>query len=189
MSSLEQSRDHQSEIQQSQTGEQTTAERLVAIAGEIFAEKGRGATVREICGAAGCSVAAVNYYFGDKNQLYLRCVQAACEHKQRLFPLPELEDSRMASPQLLREFLRTIVSRMGAKANLSWHNTLMLREVMNPSKGVAEMLQSPFGRDFRTLDQLVSGLLGPQLDSPELRKGLVTQILGRCMFFSHGQEP
>ena len=85
--------------------EQSTAERLVDVAGEIFVLKGRSATVREICSAAECSVAAINYYFGDKNQLYLQCVRTACEHKQKLFPLPthiEQQDPE----QVMRSFLR-----------------------------------------------------------------------------------
>ena len=40
-------------------------------AGEIFAEYGyRAATVRQICEKAGANIAAVNYYYGDKERLY-----------------------------------------------------------------------------------------------------------------------
>jgi AcrR family transcriptional regulator len=48
-----------------------TREKLLEAAGQIFAEHGfQAATVREICSRAGANVAAINYYFGDKVELY-----------------------------------------------------------------------------------------------------------------------
>ncbi len=162
-------------------------DRLIDAAGAIFAELGPAATVRQICSAAGCSVAAVNYHFGDKHQLYVRCVQAACERKQRLFPLPNL-DQTGELPELLRSFLRAVNSRMAASSNVSWHNTLMLREVISPSEGVAEILKKPFRRDIGLLSELVARLLGSELDSEDLRHALVTQIVARCMFLRTGKS-
>lgn len=163
----------------------STAARLIDVAGPIFAAKGPDATVREICKEANCSVAAVNYYFGDKSKLYLKCVQAACERKKKLFPLPDITSNEDAS-ELLRKFLRTFTSRMAAKANLSWHNTLMLREVIAPSEGVAEMLSASFGRDFKSLEDVLSFLLGPEYDSESVRRDLAMQIVARCMFLRTG---
>ena len=53
----------------------TTRERIADAAGEIFAERGfDGTTVRDICQRAGANIAAVNYYFGDKQRLYLEAL-------------------------------------------------------------------------------------------------------------------
>ena len=132
--------------------EKPAADRLIDVAGEIFALKGSSATVREICRSAKCSVAAVNYYFGDKQQLYLRCVQTACEQKQKLFPLPKIQ-AQAAAPALLRTFLRALSSRIAGNANMSWQNTLMLREMISPSDGASEILQETNRQDFDVLDQ------------------------------------
>ena len=51
----------------------TTKAKLLEAAGEEFADKGfEKATIRGICELAGANIAAVNYHFGDKEQLYAR---------------------------------------------------------------------------------------------------------------------
>lgn len=165
----------------------STPEVLIDTAGRIFAAKGVTATVREICGAAGCSVAAISYYFGDKQQLYLRCVQAACERKQRLYPVPHIDD-QLPPQEALRVFLQAIAARVASQADESWHNSLMLREILTPSEGVAGMLQANFKSDFDLLNSVLSRLLGARLDSVELRQSLATQVFARCMFLRTGKE-
>ena len=53
-------------------------ERLLHAAGEVFAERGfRAATVRQITERAGVNLAAINYHFHDKGELYARALHAA----------------------------------------------------------------------------------------------------------------
>ena len=65
----------------------TTKVKLLEAAGEEFADKGfERATIRGICERAGANIAAVNYHFGDKEQLYARAViegiVAACKSRR-----------------------------------------------------------------------------------------------------------
>jgi AcrR family transcriptional regulator len=54
----------------SEKGEHTM-QQLIAVAQKLFAEKGfRGTSIREIVKEAGSNVAAVNYHFGSKENLY-----------------------------------------------------------------------------------------------------------------------
>jgi AcrR family transcriptional regulator len=65
-----------------------THERILDAAQKLFAEKGLDATsVRDITAAAECNVAAVNYHFGGKENLYVESFRAM---------LGPLRDQRMA---------------------------------------------------------------------------------------------
>ena len=65
-------------------------EKLLEVAGPVFSEKGfEKATVREICQKADVNLASVNYYFGDKEQLYLEVICLAKQMGVSRAPLPE----------------------------------------------------------------------------------------------------
>jgi AcrR family transcriptional regulator len=51
--------------------DKSVQDRLLDAAEQLFSEQGfEGASVRDIASAAGCNIAAVNYYFGGKDKLY-----------------------------------------------------------------------------------------------------------------------
>jgi len=69
--------------------------RILEAAQKLFAEKGLDATsVRDITASADCNVAAVNYHFGGKENLYLESFRAM---------LKPLRDQRMAMMSELME--------------------------------------------------------------------------------------
>src|SRR5262249_40156304 len=117
-----------------------TRERLLTAASQVFAEKGfEKTTVREICQAADVSnLAAVNYYFGDKERLYIECVKLA--HKVRIdeIPLPVWNNTTSAEMKLLGLVL-TMLRRMIGGNCQPWHEQLMMREVVKPTAAVAEL--------------------------------------------------
>lgn len=161
-------------------------DRLIEVAGEIFATRGLSATVREICKQADCSVAAVNYYFGDKRRLYFRCVQAACEEKERLFPLPTYA-AGTSPAERLQQFVEVMTKRILTARHLSWQNTLVMRETLSPTPGVEEMLRTHFRPGFQLLTQVISEVLG-EVDSLELREQFAWQVVARCMFLGTGRH-
>ncbi|MCA9190753.1 MAG: TetR/AcrR family transcriptional regulator [Planctomycetales bacterium] len=166
----------------------TTPERLIEVAGSIFAEKGATATVREICGAAGCSVAAINYHFGDKEQLYRRCVEMAFRTKLRLFPTPGLLDLGNDPFESLVIYVTSLTKRICGEGEWPWQSQLMLRVVINPNDIGAEVFAGSFRSDYHLLETLIGKLLRNTYDSPKTRQSLALQIVARCMFLRTGQH-
>src|SRR5689334_11460760 len=107
-----------------------TRARLLEAAGEEFAEKGfEGATVRAICKRAGANIAAVNYYFGDKEQIY---TQAVFEAHRCGVALPPVEDffEGLNPAEQLRTYIRNFLAHVLAISGKgTWHQALMLREM------------------------------------------------------------
>ena len=89
-----------------------TKVRLLEAAGEEFACKGfDAARIRTICERAGANVAAVNYHFGDKEQLYLQALLEA--HRCGAVAMAPDEEFFVGSPaDQLRRFIRAFVGHV-----------------------------------------------------------------------------
>ncbi len=117
---------------------EATRERLLEAAERLFAEKGYdGASLREITSAAGCNIAAVNYHFGGKENLYLQVFQRRLGHLRdlRISRLEQVlaEAGRDATPELVLStfttaFLEPLADESGGRQLME----LMAREMLDP---------------------------------------------------------
>jgi len=121
-----------------------TRSRILESAGQVFAEKGfEAATVREICrGADVHNIAAINYYFGDKENLYQLAVQIAFKGSTEPMVIPEWP-AETAPAFKLRQFIRGFASELIGDHRKPWHFHLMSRELAQPTLGCVA-----FVRDF-----------------------------------------
>jgi AcrR family transcriptional regulator len=146
--------------------------RLLDAAEKLFCEKGFEATsVRDLTSEADCNVAAVNYYFGGKDKLYLemfnRQMQAIVELQSQTIethlagPNPNLEDFVRAviTPPLLAAY---------EKQSRGQVMRLMVREVLSKSVSGEKICDN-----FRTqmMDKMVNALmrLMPELNTEQAR--------------------
>src|ERR1019366_7752468 len=96
-----------------------TRTKLLEAAGQVFAECGfHDATVREICSRAGANVASVNYYFGDKVELYEEVLRQAVSSVHDAVLREALND--MDPRQALRRMVRHILGRLSSANKASW---------------------------------------------------------------------
>ena len=147
---------------------------------EIFADCGyEGASVRQITQQAGVNVAGINYYFGDKEQLYIEAVKNAhacgtSEAMRREFP-PDMHPA-----DKLSHFIRGMVAGMHAPASVA-SMKLMMREMADPGKA-AHVVVEEFIRPmaFRLRDILRELL--PDLTEPKL---LMTgfSVIGQILYY------
>ena len=115
-----------------------TRERLLDASERLFAEKGfRSASVRDITRDASCNIAAVNYHFGGKSNLYrevfMRRLRAI--RKQRLDAI----DAAMSSAgddatleMLLQAFTSAFVAPMVEDSSGRYWMLLLAQEMIDP---------------------------------------------------------
>jgi len=158
-----------------------TKQRLIAVAGEVFAEQGfKAATVRDICQRAKANIAAVNYYFGDKEGLYFEAVQAA-----HCCP-PELMNPHwpagLTAEEKLRLFIEKMLQHLLDDRRPAWHAQLMMREMAEPTEACKKLVEGYIRPSAETLRGVLNDLL-PAAATEEERWLTGSSIIGQCLFY------
>ena len=163
------------------TKQSETRERLLDAAGPIFAEKGlRRVTVREICEQAGVNIAAINYHFGDKENLYVEAVRRARELRAQRYPFPPREVGESAASRL-HAYVETILRRM-LKPDAPWQTRLLMREILQPTKACQALVEDYFRPDFEMLMEIVRDLLPPNPAAAQVRQ-VAFSVMGQCVMY------
>jgi AcrR family transcriptional regulator len=168
------------------TAKDDAQHRLLEAAGQIFAERGfEGASVRDICERAAVNIAAVNYYFRDKERLYIEAVKSACRREEENVPLPAWPPGTQAR-QKLRDFIHTLAQRMvdGGRSP-QWQRQLIMRELAQPTEACTEWVRD----HIRPTCEVLSGILRELLpDLPEDKRLLIGfSIVGQLVFYRMAQ--
>jgi len=162
-----------------------TKDRLIEAAGEEFACKGfDAARVRTICERAGANVAAVNYHFGAKEQLYVDTVLYA--HRCG-FDATAVEAASSLSPaEQLRCFITHFLSRVLAINHPEdWRYRLMLREMLHPTSASDILIREAIRPQFEWLRQILRQFC-PEADERKLN-ALAFSVIGQCLHYRMGR--
>jgi AcrR family transcriptional regulator len=163
-------------------GPDLTKGRLLEAAGEEFAEKGfDAARIRSICRRAGANLAAVNYHFGDKEQLYIAAVLEA--HRCGMVNPPE-SAARLGTPaEQLRQYIHFFLSNVAAmnQQKNSWHHALMLREMLQPTAASETLVREAIRPRFERLKQILRQAC-PEADELRL-DALGFSVVGQCLHY------
>jgi AcrR family transcriptional regulator len=157
-----------------------TKARLLEAAGEEFAEKGFAlARVRTICQRAGANLAAVNYHFGDKEQLY---VQAVVEAYQRSMQAVPDFDEQLEPAEQLRRFIASFLSNVLAMSRTpSWQHDLMMREMLRPTGASETLVREAIRPRFQRLQAILRRVC-PAADARRL-DALTFSVIGQCLHY------
>ncbi|MCP3968598.1 MAG: CerR family C-terminal domain-containing protein [Lentisphaerae bacterium] len=152
--------------------------KIMAAALEIFAKYGyENSTIKAICKDADVNIAAVNYHFGSKKDLYLAVVNKLAD---RLLPQmrEDLESPRfkdIKEPELfLEELIKMAVSCDKDDIHSYWHE-IMHREIFNPS----EAFEFIYDRNFKPFIESIRSSLEaimPNYDKEKLKYFLFAGI-------------
>lgn len=162
-----------------------TRNRLLEAAGEIFAAKGfQAATVREISQKAGANLAAINYHFGDKMQLYIQAVEHA--HCRRFDEPPPTWPEGTPPSVKLRGFLTSMLGSLLDDERPAWHAQLMMRELAEPTEACVRLVEAYIRPMADVLGKIV-GELRDQGKSPLDLRLACFSVVGQCLFYRFHQ--
>jgi AcrR family transcriptional regulator len=177
---------------------------LLEAAGEVFAEVGfRNATVREICRRAGVNIAAVNYHFGDKEQLYAEVLHYSQQKAFEKYP-PLLGVAEDAPPEeklhaFVRSFLLRIFDNPEDVRGTAWFGKMMSREMVEPTAALNALLETR----IKPMAGLLGGILAEILGGAACRRPKIRgrrhavppddgrvrlccfSVVSQCVFFHH----
>jgi AcrR family transcriptional regulator len=93
--------------------EVTTKDKILGVAHKLFAEKGfNGVGIREIASVADVNIAAINYHFNNKENLYQQTIKASteimAEATSKIYAKLEPKNTENLSIQLFEYFVKDI---------------------------------------------------------------------------------
>ncbi|MFO0846375.1 MAG: CerR family C-terminal domain-containing protein [Gemmataceae bacterium] len=163
-------------------------QRLLDVAGKKFAEKGFDATnVREITEAAGMNVAAVNYHFGSKEELYIEAVRHAARTCEQITPMPTWPEG-VPPEERLRDFIRAFLTRLLREDAPVWHRHLIMREVADPRPGACEEFVRVFVKPMFEVLKGILQELAPAGTATEDLQLTGASIVGQCLHYHHARH-
>lgn len=170
------------------TNNAPTEKRLLEAAGEVFAEHGyRAATVRQICEKAAANIAAVNYYFGDKEGLYKAVLRSVPDDQARKYPAYLGLDARASAETKLRAYVQSLLLRVFDEGRPGWHAKIIARELIEPSHAFDNLLEE-FARPLhQELCSIVSQLLGPRACDEAVRLCALS-VLSQCVYYRNARS-
>jgi len=164
-----------------------TEQRLLEAAGEIFAEFGyRAATVRQICEKAGANVAAVNYHYGDKEQLYQAVLRSVPDAHAIKYPSRSGLSPEATAAEQLRAYVQALLHRVFDAGRPGWHSKIISREMVEPTRALDSLLEEVARPLHRELASIVRLLLGATANDEDVRFCALS-IMGQCVYYHHAR--
>jgi AcrR family transcriptional regulator len=155
-----------------------TRDRLLDVASRLFAENGFArVTVRDICREAHANVAAINYHFGGKLELYDAVVQNAVGAMQATTQEAQRLGDNQPPEAQLRAYIAVFVSRLAAGGDSRIHQ-LMMREMSEPTPAFDRIVDQVILPRLAYLASIVARLLDCSPTDPRVLP---------CVFSIHAQ--
>jgi AcrR family transcriptional regulator len=159
-----------------------TRDKLLDVAGRIFADRGyHGATIREICVAAGANVAAVNYHFGDKLALYTEVVHQS----MRMGELEAMKNAldQQAPPEvILRSVIRVRLRGICRNDRPDWYFHILVHEMAQPTPALRELINKVGRPIFERMLGLIGGMIGLPADDDKTRLCAIS-VMGQILVY------
>lgn len=176
-------------------GEEPTGTKLALVhaAGELFAENGfDGTSVRAIAERARVNIAAINYHFGGKENLYTEVLRYVVVERKGLMPSAILADEeRLKTPAGIAEALRAIVKEKFtawfSPEQPAWFGRLVMRSLIDPTTSLQVVAREIFEPNHEAIQAIFQKACP---DMPEFKARLWTfSLVGQILFYELARAP
>lgn len=167
---------------------------LLEAAGELFARTGfDGTSIRAISEKTGANVAAINYHFGSKENLYAEVLRNAVMHMHIENPETMLREGleHGNTPQALADLIYRVL-RNHLRAYYSenvpeWCAQVMMRSLLEPSPALQEIIRQFFVPEHNLTKELIRRAK-PDASDDQIELDAFA-IVGQVAFFKFGEIP
>lgn len=169
-----------------------TKQALILAAGELFAETGLdGASVRAIAEKVGANIAAINYHFGSKENLYtealLHVIQECECHGAREALLHE---EHFSTPErkagLLRDLVRERFTSYFSPTRPQWYGRLVIRSMQDPTPSLETVVKQLMFPEHEALVKVFQRV-NPALSDDAARLWAFS-LIGQIGFYVFGES-
>ncbi len=135
-----------------------TKEVLLINASAMFAKKGfKNTTVAEICKQAEVNIAAVNYHFGDKENLYNKAIHYSFEKAMEVYPIDV--NREITNPiESLKCFISAKLGQVLAQDEIGNFAKLMTKEIAEPTNVLDDVVENIIFPQVQYIRKIVSAI-------------------------------
>ncbi|MBF0224628.1 MAG: CerR family C-terminal domain-containing protein [Desulfobacterales bacterium] len=170
---------------------QTTKERIIEVAGEIFGKEGfKAATIRKIAQAANANVAAINYYFRDKEGLYSAVLEDVFSKGFEKFPSNFGFKDGMSSEEKLKAFIQSMFYRLLSHegwAGIHGKGKLIAKEILNPTPAFEGIVEKYIKPHKEVLASIISDMLGDKASIDKVLPCIIS-VIGQCLYYAYATQ-
>lgn len=151
-----------------------TRQQILETAGRLFAELGYDATTsKKICECSHCNVAAVNYHFGSRAELYTTIL---IESHRRLISMDTIRDITNSDLDAREKLARILDNLLEGIDATQWHSRLFFRELITPSPHLDTLIAQEALPKFTMVRALLGEITGLPPEDPRLTRCLLSTI-------------
>ncbi len=164
-----------------------TKQNLLVAAVEVFSDKGfYRATNADICKKAGANIAAVNYHFGSKENLYIESWKYSFDKSLKNYPPDGGVPSNASAHERLYGRILAFMQRI---ADSETHDfDIIHKEIANPTGLLTDTIEKRIELLERDFIALIEEILGDAASEPVVRlcyMSIQSQCFGPMLYLRH----
>ncbi len=135
-------------------------EKLIQSAIEVFAENGyRDGKIASIVKGAGANIAAVNYHFGSKDQLFVEALRQSFSDADAVYPTRGNLSHSASSEEKIAAMARAVLIRSFDEGKAGNYNRIMSKTMHVPGSPVEMILREVEGFELKYLSAALADFL------------------------------